>query len=266
MGDIVLAEIKGKLSKTGSNLTERLEDNLTGNFFGALRYIPFNFAMKKILMNGVYPREIADEFEKINVEFWNDNIKFWPYDIEGEIDALLEFEDTVIGIEVKYLSGLSSDDDMGTSEQAAVSFETEKENSINQLARESRIVTKNGEAKSKILLFIASGAACREVYDDVTGRTPPIIEDGVLLGYLSWQTILEELKKLNHDNPYYQIITNDLISLLTKKGFESFKDMLVSMDELIDEERYFDFSTGSLLTIHFDSKITIDGGLYYEFS
>lgn len=82
----MLAEIKGKLSKTGSNLTERLEDNLTGNFFGALRYIPFNFAMKKILMNGVYPREIADEFEKINVEFWNDNIKFWPYDIEGEID------------------------------------------------------------------------------------------------------------------------------------------------------------------------------------
>ncbi|MEK4246582.1 hypothetical protein MKZ20_14770 [Psychrobacillus sp. FSL K6-2684] len=37
----MIAEIRGKISRSGSNLTERLEDNLTGNVFGALRYLPY---------------------------------------------------------------------------------------------------------------------------------------------------------------------------------------------------------------------------------
>ena len=49
----MIAEIKGKLSQTGYNLNESLEDNLTGNFFGALRYIPFDLALRNILVAGV---------------------------------------------------------------------------------------------------------------------------------------------------------------------------------------------------------------------
>ncbi|KPU26283.1 hypothetical protein TR13x_10785 [Caloranaerobacter sp. TR13] len=37
----MIAEMKGKISSTGSNLSERLEDKLIGDFFGALRYIPY---------------------------------------------------------------------------------------------------------------------------------------------------------------------------------------------------------------------------------
>ena len=33
------------------------EDNLTGNFFGALQYLPFNLALKQVLMRLVYPIE-----------------------------------------------------------------------------------------------------------------------------------------------------------------------------------------------------------------
>ena len=38
----MIAEIRGKISHTSSNLTERLEDHLTGNVFGSLRYLPFS--------------------------------------------------------------------------------------------------------------------------------------------------------------------------------------------------------------------------------
>ena len=56
----MIADINGKLSRTGHNLNDMLEDNLTGNFFGALRYIPFDLALRNILSAGVHPREVGD--------------------------------------------------------------------------------------------------------------------------------------------------------------------------------------------------------------
>ncbi|HDR7537277.1 hypothetical protein [Bacillus toyonensis] len=37
----MIAEIYGKISSDGSNLSERLEDKLTGDIFGSLRYLPY---------------------------------------------------------------------------------------------------------------------------------------------------------------------------------------------------------------------------------
>ena len=155
----MIAEIKGKLSQTGYNLNESLEDNLTGNFFGALRYIPFDLALRNILSAGVHPREIGDLIGKISADFWSDKIEFWPKADEGEIDALLNFDDTIIGIEVKYASGLSSDDAIDNSSMIDKQS-VEAEDSKNQLSRESRIVSRKGECKTKILLFIANRESC----------------------------------------------------------------------------------------------------------
>jgi hypothetical protein len=106
----MLAEINGKISKTGSNLSDRLEDELTGNIFGTLRYIPFSDGLQPILQNSVFPSSIQGIIKQIQCDEWSNNIQFWPYDNEGELDAYLEFDDVAIGIEVKYHSGLSSDD------------------------------------------------------------------------------------------------------------------------------------------------------------
>ena len=38
----MIAEIKGKVNRDNTNLTELREDELTGNLFGCLRYISFN--------------------------------------------------------------------------------------------------------------------------------------------------------------------------------------------------------------------------------
>lgn len=65
----MLAEIEGKISRKGSNLSERLEDNLTGNVFGTLRYIPFSKGLGEVLANSVFPRNLKDSFRKIDSDF-----------------------------------------------------------------------------------------------------------------------------------------------------------------------------------------------------
>ena len=252
----MIADIKGKLSRTGHNLSDMLEDNLTGNFFGALRYIPFDLALRNILSAGVYPRKVGDSIGEISADFWNDKIEFWPKADEGEIDALLNFDDTIIGIEVKYASGLSSDDDIDNSSMVD-NQSVETEDSKNQLARESRDVSRKGEGKTKVLLFIANSESCRNVYNDVVNRN--IISNDVLMAYISWQSILVELKKLKLDDRYYQVIIDDLISLLTKKGFESFKDMHVDFDVDIDQEKFYSFCATNSLDSDFETDSTIKG-------
>lgn len=252
----MIAEIKGKLWQTGHNLNESLEDNLTGNFFGALRYIPFDLALQNILSAGVYPSRIGDLIGKISADFWSDKLEFWPHDEEGIIDALLNFDDTIIGIEVKYASGLSSEDDIDNS--AMIDTQTIiEEPSKNQLSKESRIVSRKGEGKTKILLFIANSDSCRTVYEDVIKRN--IISNDVQMAYISWQSILVELKKLKLDDRYYQVIIDDLISLLTKKGFESFKDMHIDFDVEINQEKFYSFYATDSSDSDFETNSKIKG-------
>jgi hypothetical protein len=255
----MLAEIGGKISRTGSNLSERLEDQLTGNVFGSLRYIPFSKGLGEVLANSVFPRTAKDELRMVADEFWADKIEFWPYDREGELDALIDFSDMLIGIEVKYYSGLSSDDDVVNGVDGE-----ELQLSVNQLARESRILARKGQGKQKLLLFIADRKACKEVYENINRRG--IIEQGVMFAYVSWQDILRELKQLKLPDAYHQVIIQDLIVLLTRKGFEDFTSMAVEVPAPINGYEYFKFELKAKSDISFKTPLTISEGLYYEFS
>lgn len=258
----MLAEIKGKISSNGSNLTERLEDNLTGNVFGLLRYIPFSLALRPILEKAIIPKAVRYNIDDIKDEFWADKVSFWPYDREGEIDALMEFKDVVIGIEIKYRSGLSSDDEIDNISEIKEHIEFNQ--SINQLARESRIVSRRGKNKKKLLLFIADRYTSREVYDDVIGRG--IIEKGVDLGYLSWQDILHQLKKLRLADPFHKVIIQDIIDLLTRKGFEDFTNMNIEFDGTIIKSDFYEFEICNRVNWRFETTLTISEGDYYEFN
>lgn len=241
-GDYVIAEIYRKISKIDSNLSERSEDNLTGDFFGTMRYIPFNQGMKPILMDYVYPRKLADSIKKIDADFWDENITFWPYDKEGEIDVLLNFKEVIIGIEVKFLSGLSSDDgicnEKVTDEDDAEQIMIE---SKQQLARESRIVSKKGVGKDKLLIFIANEKDCANVYQDTINRN--ILEKDVQLGILSWQDILTAIKNLKTGNNFQQLMLSDLRELLITKGFEGFHNFDLGEDILVEDFLFYAFKS-----------------------
>ncbi|RHB49258.1 hypothetical protein [Exiguobacterium sp. AM39-5BH] len=253
----MLAEIKGKVSRTGSNLSERLEDNLTGNVFGALRYIPFSEGLGTILANAVNSSDIKSCIHQINTQCWANAIEFWPYDQAGELDALITFKDTIIGIEVKYLSGLSSVD-----EADYIPTEISK----HQLARESQIISRKGGGKNNILLFVADRHMCKTVYQDITETKKNILAKDVMFGYVSWQDFLYELKQLNGLDPFQQIIIKDLIDLLTRKRFEDFIDMNMNSVPFVNLNTYFNFDVSHQVEIDFTTNQSIHEELYYEFN
>lgn len=166
----------------------------------------------------------------------------------------------MIGIEVKFLSGLSSDDDVVN----GVDDDQEIQLSVNQLARESRILSRKGQGKQTLLLFIADRKACKNVYENIVQRG--IIEQGVDFGYVSWQEILRELKHLVITDVYQQVLVQDLIDLLTRKGFEDFTSMAVDSPVPINEDEFFKFEVMSQTFISFKTPLEISEELYYEFS
>jgi hypothetical protein len=127
----MIADIKGKLSRTGHNLNDMLEDNLTGNFFGALRYIPFDLALRNIFSRCV--QQVGDLIGKISADFGAIN-KFWPHDEEG--NRCYRISMILLSVSAKYASGLSSED--GIDNSALIDTQTIEEPSKNQLSKESR--------------------------------------------------------------------------------------------------------------------------------
>ena len=213
----MLAEIHNKISQTGSNLSNRLEDKLTGDFFGALRYLPYEFGLRHIFSTTEFSNQNSQkkwiDFIDSQKEF---EITFWPRHEEGEIDLIITINKVLIGIEVKYLSGISSEDQ-------DVENLIEDRESINQLARYSRMMEKISDNEDIYLLFLAPYEMMNTVMKNMQSRS--IISPSVQLGFLCWQDIFESLKLQVTSllEKEQQLILEDLQALLMKKGFTRFR-------------------------------------------
>lgn len=180
-----------------------MEDELTGNFFGAMRYMSYNRGLNFIFKSyvaGVNKDKIKKilhevDCDKFLMEFWKrSELGF------GEIDGYIEVDNVSIGIEVKYNSGLSGE---------------------NQLEREASMLSLEwGKGKKKILLFVAKEEEAKSVYE--TNKEKEIFRD-VLLGYLTWENILRGLEEIQVTNWNEEVIISDLKQYLIEKGFVSFE-------------------------------------------
>lgn len=253
----MIAEIHNKVSSSCSNLTERSEDALTGYFFGCMRYVPFDKGLKKILLQCIRPSELSKYIKPLKVYEWSDKIEFWKRvkveDRYTELDVYLDLEDLLIGIEVKYLSGLSSEDDVDNSNG-------NEQISFNQLSREARVLSQIGNGKSKLIILLADELSCAKIYQSVQMRN---IINGVEIGYISWQEVLIALSKLDNLTQYEQVIINDIILLLEKKGFKRFVNF--NTDAIVNRSNYWSFN--GRINIYFDFKTDskVRKGKYYEF-
>ncbi len=113
-----IAEIHGKISETGTNLSERMEDLLTSDIFGCMRYLPAEKALLPFL-------HTAHSFQgnafTIPEKIINVHYAFWPWlkspgCIPCEPDVVLGLETEgsrvhLVLVEAKYYSGLSSEED-----------------------------------------------------------------------------------------------------------------------------------------------------------
>lgn len=261
----MIAELHGKISSRGTNLRETLEDNLTGNFFGSLRYVPFSKGIKKVLLQVIK----ENNFDQYETEEWSERIEFWPYHNEGEVDLVINLNLVTIAIEVKYNSGLSSDDEV-------VNGDKNSEKSRNQLARESRIVKELAEENGTkpILLFIAKENDGKEIVSNIEKRN--IIEKGVTLKFISWEDIClitEAIYKNVELNYFEKLVIEDIYKLLVKKGFNSFKGFKnLDNDKIVDKNKFYLFEASKKYDLNNDSNkfkfvsdIEIEAGRYYEF-
>ena len=231
----MVEEFYGKISRSGSNLSDKLEDKLTGDFFGTFRYMDFYDGLQPILCGALHKSEKHQEesqtaiqlIENVNCTNIRDgeHIKFWPKHDRGELDVLLEFDNCCIGIEVKLNSGLSSDD---------------------QLIREAEILCDLAKDKTKILLFIAGHESCVSVY---RAYKAVIRKQGVCFVFASWEDILQSMKDLlngGNESKYtfgQRLMIRDLVRLLTRKGFDTFLSMTNGISDKsgtsIEKDGYF---------------------------
>ena len=206
----MIAELYGKIENNK-------EDELTGNFFGTLRYTGFEKVLQPLFVKCIRPAELADKLKNIRGGYWGDKIRFWSYDSPAEIDVLLDFEEILIGVEVKYQSYLSSDD---------------------QLEREAEILQKKANGREKILILLAPESKCHEIITK-TRRRNIFNEFGVNLSYISWEDVSDELIKLQLTD-FDALIAEDLIKLLRLKGFESFRSFDIDL-ELNSSKNFWTF-------------------------
>lgn len=213
----MIAEIHHKISSSGSNLTDRLEDKLTGDVFGHLRYLPYEIGLKSVLSACYFPVEQKVLFDMELENSMHFDYKFWPRYNEGEPDLILESDNALILIEVKYNSGLSNGvEEEGNEDEAP-------EISRNQLARESCILKQIKGNKKAFLIFLARKGEAASIYNQTVEQK--LIESEVAFGYLSWTAVCEVLKvlKLNIGICFpNNLIVDDILLLLQNKGFERF--------------------------------------------
>ncbi len=258
----MLAEIKRKINKDNTNLSERSEDNFTGNFFGAIRYLPNSIGVNNILSaTKFYNSSTLDKMLIIlsKIDDYGLKYKFWDktyLNIYGEIDLLIENSDVIIGIEVKYTSGLSSDDDIDNSD-----IREQQKESSNQLSEYSRMLNDLRNNRDVYLIFLAPNYYGNIVFEDVVRRK--IIHENINFGLLTWENIFRKIEIINDNSKeiWQKIVFKDLLDYLTIKGFDKFSGFKVKNKTIISPFYYYYITS-------FDYKNIIkqiDRRQYYEF-
>ena len=187
----MIAEIYHKFSTD-------LEDVLTGDFFGAMRYMPFNRGLNQIFKNYAVSEDPQVTHILSNAADDDFNFEFWKRSENGlvEIDGFIPLTSVEIGIEVKYRSGLSGGD---------------------QLEKEAQVLDEWCNGKEKLLILIGEAEEEKAIYIENKDKRD------VHLAYLSWQDILLGLDQVLISSSYEKKMIEDLKTLLREKGFVSFE-------------------------------------------
>lgn len=199
----MIAEIYHKSVDTGS------EDQLTGNVFGALRYLPYS-VVRQIIINSVIPAAasaLLEQFLPSEIsDEWGRNLYFWRRyaGSQTEPDIVLELGQAVILFEVKYNSDLSGDD---------------------QLIREAELLLRNYPNKVKFLILLAREESAIAIFNEQKTNIPPEVS----FGYITWQGLFDSICK----NTTNSLICDDLSALLNEKGFGGFRGFGMMNEETI---------------------------------
>jgi hypothetical protein len=245
----VIAEIKGKISSDGSNLSERLEDQLTSNIFGTLRYIPAEKGLLHILKRIKFFSQIEQNkwfafLSSIQPNADSCDYNFWVKGQKSEIDLIIEFCKVTIGFEVKYRSALSSAD---------------------QLEREAFDLLISNKLKEKFLILL--GVEPEVNFIAAITNNEKKLPHQINFGYLSWQDILLSLIEIHKNislNEFEKLMVKDMIALLRKKKLERFTSFGELGNPVVKKNGFFYLENDNYF-FKLCEEILVTKGLHYEF-
>ncbi len=218
----MIADIYGKISKSGSNLSETLEDKLTGDIFGAFRYISANMLLIPFFRKAYWINPKTNKKETLYLDFSGEpKMIFWPRKyagIEPDIEILFN-QQTKMFVEVKYKSGLSGDDNINEI--------TDINNSNNQLIRQIRVLSRDTFYNQKILVYLTEdGSYPYEIMDRVSTITlNGNVLSKVRIYWLSWHNLTSIAQNLLHINLSIckRRLVEDIVMYCQRKSFHLYE-------------------------------------------
>lgn len=222
---MTIAEIHGKISGGGGNLSDRLEDLLTSDVFGPLRYLPFTEGLLRVIGKArLYTDPGTTFYAKFGKNLRNKpepKVIFWPRMECSEPDVLIEFEHHLVMVEAKYLSGKSGDFDHENAETV----------SHDQLAREFRDLLdyRPGGFSDRTLIYLTAHSTLpKEDLEKSHGAMNGEEGKGKFRQntyWLSWYEIRNAVEELlgEQKDQNKKLVLDDMERLLHRKGFRKFE-------------------------------------------
>ena len=265
---MTIAEIHGKISETGTNLSERMEDLLTADIIGCMRYLPAGKLLIPFL-NTSYSYQgnslsIPDHALKVHYLFWP-SIR-----IKGctpcEPDIIISIETGegvhIIMVEDKYYSGLSSeaDDSIAPNDQLACELDNLRFLSGSSIGLPPEVII-----SSRSLIFITKDmkipkdllAESLAEYKQKRGRDEDIY-------WTSWRLLpaILEQKLLMEDILENHAVMEDMLQLLQRKWLTMFTG-IEPVNQVFNES---DFEFFRISSRQYDwPNLTIEKSLQYKY-
>lgn len=223
---MTIAELYGKLSpERPSCAHERLEDLLTSDVFGTMKYAGWQYGFMNWLRSAVSPdgHSCAVDTLPTDSHIRHVHFVFWPTLRNGrEPDLLLGIETYTgellqIMVEAKYYSG-TSDIEMSVDEM-------KPELSGNQIADQVNCFPDlfpnlRNRISQSIHLFVTAHDMCPTRIYEVASHY--ILKKDILLFWLNWQSLCAFLEETLVEDHGRQELINDLIELLKRKDLIPF--------------------------------------------
>ena len=224
-----VAEIHGKISEAGTNLSERMEDLLTSDVFGCMRYLSDEKALLPFLrtarsFNG-RKLEILAEIIQVHTVFWP-----WlksPNCIPCQLDVIIGLETRgkhvhLFGVEAKYYSGLSSEEGERLAPNDQLARELDNLDSVSSIDVGWKPEL---DIASRTLLFVTQhmGIPHNLLAQSLAEYRRKRNKDGDIF-WTSWRFlpyILERSLK-NERVPENVAVLEDMLRLLMRKGLTMF--------------------------------------------
>ncbi len=228
---MTIAELYGKISSTGSNLHDQMEDLLTSDVFSACKYLRSSTLLLPFLstatsIGGASTAELLPKDAK-QAEY-----HFWPMLAHGEPDLVIVIKDSEEGVhlvvvEAKYFSGKSSvaldEEELETATAPADQLAGEYED---LLTLERQLALGIDGIRSRLLVYVTAhrnirAAALEESMREIE-RFHPSLPAGPVY-WTNWFALVPLLTQPIICEKWEHPIIDDLHDLMVRKGFISYK-------------------------------------------